>query len=70
MKGSIDYSAIGFRLSTRARTKCHLVFRFVNFFTKSSARPASRIVDIVTVFLAALAVLIVNISFSPKTKWH
>jgi hypothetical protein len=52
------------------RSQCHLVFRFINFFTKSSARAASRIVDIVTVFLAALAVLIVNISFSPKTKWH
>jgi hypothetical protein len=52
------------------RSQCHLVFRFISFFTKSSARPASRIVDIVTVFLAALAVLIVNISFSPKTKWH
>jgi hypothetical protein len=52
------------------RSQCHLVFRYINFFTKSTARPASRIVDIVTVFLAALAVLIVNISFSPKTKWH
>jgi hypothetical protein len=47
-----------------------LSFTVYSFFHKEFNETSEGIVDIITIFLAGLAVLIVYLSFFLKIKWH